>query len=115
MAKKKNSKIEKIEKNLMGLLDKKNSLLKSLINCEEQFNSLISDVKTADDWVYGLPIDSIKDLNNPNRKSRLGVLRTRSELRKSSLKTLSEIDSLDNQIKLVKVDLISEKINHLLK
>lgn len=113
----KSKKISSKQEEIDRLFDRKTQLLKELCKLEEQYNSLSNtEIKTAEDWLYGLPIESLQTLNaDGNRRSRLGDIRVRSELKKASIKAIQEIDLIDQQIKLASFDLVSAKIAFTLK
>ena len=101
------------QKQLDDLNKQKIELLKNLVQIENTYNSLVNPkIKTAEDWLYGLPIESLNPLShNCKLRTRLGDARTRASLKKSSVKALDEIEKIDRQIKNAHIDLVGEQIN----
>jgi hypothetical protein len=98
------------KQNLATLIDHKIDLIHSLINIENQLALLVSS--DSKDWTIKFPIESLKELyGGSNLKTRLGDLDTRINLKKTCLKNLEELDSLDNLIKISLLELMIEKIN----
>ncbi len=96
------------KQNLATLIDQKINLINLLISIEKQLD-LYHDDK---DCTTRFPIESLKELYNvSNQKSRLIDLDTRIKLKKTCLKKLEELDSLDDLIKISLLELMIEKIN----
>lgn len=110
--------IKEIKSKLKLLKNQKIKILSDLVGIEDKFNILSSDIKTADDWIYGLSIEGLKDCDKVSIKdedgiyrSRLGDFKKRNILRKSSVKSLDELDKINSEIKLTKIDLLVAKVN----
>lgn len=112
MPKKKEKKISsEIQLNLSSLVDSKFVLLKNLDSVRTEFNRLAdSDMVSVESWIYGLPIERASDLENP-KMSRLGKVKVRKKLYKSSMQILSKIESIEDEIKLAYIDVLAEKID----
>jgi hypothetical protein len=107
------SKVSKIESKLDILFNEKKDILKDLVKIEDVFNSLAAEVTSADDWLYALPITSIKDVGS-KKITHLGRLKMRSVLRKDSWKKVKELELVDQKIALTRIDLLSAKVESLL-
>ena len=97
---------------LKKLKTKKTKLISSLIKLENDYNSLVlPNIKTADDWLYGFPIETLKELYiNSGRRTRLGDMRLRSSLKANHIKIAKELDATDKNIKLAQIEVLSEMI-----
>lgn len=110
--------VKEIKNKLKSLQDEKIILLKSLMGLEQKFNDLASDAESGEEWINALPIKSLHELNlsanDQLKRSNLGDWKKRSILRKDGRKAMNTLESLNNQIKLTKMDLISAKIEQTL-
>lgn len=100
------------EKELRSLTDRKVELLNNLVQLEKNYNGLANpEIKNPEEWLYGLPIESLRHLSmEGKRRTRLGDVRLREGFKKSSLETIQELEVVDQKIRGLKLDLVSEKI-----
>lgn len=110
-----NKQLSEREKEVQNLLGERTKLTVKLAGCVDKYNSLCSNVTDADEWVYSLPINSIKELGSKRKRTKLGDLKIRSNLKKQASKLQEEIQSIDNKIKIAQISLTQEKINFLLQ
>lgn len=104
----------KLTTEIVNLNKEMNRLLEYLLDIETKYNSLSNqNIKTPEEWLYGLPIDSLKDLDltSPIR-TRLGDAKERTKLKKESTKIVKEIESIEHRIKIAKLDLAIAEINY---
>lgn len=105
------------QKELDSLNDKKIDILKNLSKIEQQCLKISTtpEIKTSEDWLYGLPIESLKHLNSLGKlRTRLGDLRLKEDLKKSTLNALKYLEIIDNEIKIAQIDLLTIKIGETL-
>lgn len=118
MARKKKSKKTDSDKEreIQKLIDRKLEISKNLAILFVLYNNLSNaEIKSPEDWIYGFPIESIKHLSSSKRRTRLGDVRARADIKKSSLGIVIELEQIDKQIRGLRLDLISEKIETTLK
>ena len=125
MAKKK-SKKKSNQDILNELTEQKISLLHDLAVLIAEYNGLAKDGFSAEDWLFGLPIESVKELRagwvgddnslkkSEKRRTRLGDLKIRSVLKKKSAELESKIQQIDTEIKNIRVLLLEEQIEQVL-
>lgn len=119
---KKMNKIKEIKSKLKLLKNQKIEVISNLVGIENKFNILSSDTRTVDDWINSLSIEGLNDCDKVSvkdedglYKSRLGDLKKRTILRKSSIKALDALDKINSEIKLTKIDLLVAKVNSTLE
>lgn len=100
--------ISQKKQELATVLDRKISIIRKLISAEKEMTFLIS----AEDQnsISAFPIESILHISVCKRKNMLGDLNKKIKLLKFCHASLDTLDSLDNQIKILVLDLMIEKI-----
>jgi hypothetical protein len=81
------------------------------------FNSKSSMNKDAERFLERLPLDSLKDFSEfgKKRESSMEILKLRTKLRKDKEIKEVELNAIESQISVSKIDLLLAKINHLIK
>lgn len=104
---------------LNELVALKLSLVDTLIQTQQHYNSLGAPAGTAEEWLYSLPIDSLKKLEEKalgtNKRTKLGDLKTRAKLRRVNDKVLEELESINRKIRYAQLDLVAERLNATLR
>ena len=101
---------------LDGLFARKMKLLNKLSVTLKKYNDLARAVPSADDWLFGMPIESVAQLRETKRprRTRLGDLKDRNALKQKSASMETELLELEEKIKSTKVILLQEQINRVL-
>lgn len=104
-----------LQSELNDLRKRKFILLQQISKLEKDYNGLVNEkIKSADDWLYGLPIESLNDLDDKNLRTRLGDVKQRNNWRKASKKACLELEEIASKIKDLEIDLINVKIMEIL-
>ncbi len=89
---------------LESLVSKKIHLLRELNDLQNKFNSLAEDVSNADEWIHALP--SLKS----GQISKLQKVKLRQGIRKEALNICKELDTLEIEVRIAQLDILSKKI-----
>lgn len=114
MAKKKKTTQEKLD----DLVNHKIDMLKDLAGLIQNYNELSNINVNGDDWLLGLPIEKLKDLKDTpkdtERRTRLGDLRNRYEIKKKAQVVECKLEEIDLKIKTARLTVLQEQIDKVL-
>lgn len=94
---------------LVDLLDRKISLIEKLLSTNDKISA--TNVLEDENYISRFSINSLHDLYRLANNQMSVSLNTKSDLKKSCLKILDELDSLDTSIFNSTIELMIEKIN----
>lgn len=105
--------MNELETKFESLTSQKKELVLQLNKIKDKFKDLSDQVEPSDSWLSALPIENIHELYHP--RHRLLVLEERDGLKKKGLAMVEDLTRVEQELSMVKLDLLIERINKVTK
>ncbi len=98
------------------LMDERRFLIEELTQVQDLYNKIGSTAADdIEDWLHGLSINSLHDLEVVEPRTCLGDLKAREDLRQEIIMIKHHIEEINDQIKQARFAFVEKQINNLEK